>query len=411
MAPMPAGHEDAGTDLGRPVRLGVIGLGIATRLMLPVMSGFPGLQVAAAADLRADARQRFSQQLGAPAYSSVQELLASADIDAVYIATPSYLHADHIEMAAQAGRHILVEKPMALTKEECQRIVDVVAQHQVSLVCGHTHGYNPAIVRMGEIVRSGQLGELTMIATWNYTNLMYRPRARWELNTEQGGGAVFMQAPHQIDIIRTIAGRPLGKVSARAIEADPNLPTAGGYAALLTFTDGVPATAVYSGYGYFDSAQLHHWRDERGRSRDPATHALTWKRYLAELGDEQRTASAEPESREKSRYGGEIADSPGLQRPSRQAASFFGMTIVSCSRGDICQTPEGLAVFDSSGRHELAMEELSDGATAVLDELCDAVRHNRETPHGVTWARDTTFATIGILDSAACGKEVMLAGQ
>ena len=84
----------------------------------------------------------------------------------------------------------------------------------VQLLCGHTHSFDPPIRKMREIVRSGELGRLTMIHTWNYTDLMYRPRMPHELDPSRGGGAVFIQAPHQVDVVRLIGGGMVRSVRA-----------------------------------------------------------------------------------------------------------------------------------------------------------------------------------------------------
>ena len=80
---------------------------------------------------------------------------------------------------------------------------------------------------MRRIVASGELGALGMIAAWNYTNFLYRPRRPEELDTAQGGGILFNQVPHQIDMVRTIVGRRLRSVRAQATKLDPARPTEG----------------------------------------------------------------------------------------------------------------------------------------------------------------------------------------
>src|SRR6476646_7942899 len=99
----------------RKLRVGVAGLGRAFLLMLPTLERHPNVRLVAAADPRAEARVRFAGDFGANVYASVEELCADTSVDAIYVATPHQYHARHVEMAAAAGKHVLVEKPMALS--------------------------------------------------------------------------------------------------------------------------------------------------------------------------------------------------------------------------------------------------------------------------------------------------------
>src|SRR4051794_24939863 len=290
------------------VRIGVAGLGFASTLSIPALASHPQLRITAAADLRADARERFASEFGAETFASVEALCRSPNVDAVYVSVPNALHAEVAVLAAEHGKHVLVEKPMALTLDECSAMVDAADRAGVVLVYGHTHSYNPPIRKLREIVRGGDLGRLTMLQTWNYTDLLYRPRAAWELDTTRGGGVVYIQASHQVDMLRWIGGGLVRSVRGMTTVADPERPTEGSYTAYLEFVDGTPATLVYSAYAHFDSAELHYWLGERGLPRAPETHQLTLEEYEA-----RRAAAREPAERDSRRYGGAPAASAALQ--------------------------------------------------------------------------------------------------
>src|SRR5207244_98057 len=106
------------------------------------------------------------------------------------------------------------------------------------------------------LVNSGELGKLGMVHTWHFTDWMYRPRLPAELDIEQGGGPVFRQASHQVDIVRYIAGGLVRSVRASVVQLDVERGAAGAYSAFLEFSDGTPATIVYSGYGHFSMSEL-----------------------------------------------------------------------------------------------------------------------------------------------------------
>ena len=124
-----------------PIRLGVVGLGRAFMLMRPTFVQDPRVTLAAAADPRPAARARFTDEHG-PAFDSVEALYAHPGLDAIYVASPHQHHLAHVRAAAAAGLHVLVEKPMALTLDECQAMIDATDAAGVALLVGHSHGFD-----------------------------------------------------------------------------------------------------------------------------------------------------------------------------------------------------------------------------------------------------------------------------
>src|SRR5436309_822744 len=98
----------------RRIRVGVAGLGRAFGLMLPTLAGDPRIELVAAADPRSEATNAFASQFGARTYAAFDALCADPDVELVYIATPHQYHAEHAVLAAGLGKHVLVEKPMAI---------------------------------------------------------------------------------------------------------------------------------------------------------------------------------------------------------------------------------------------------------------------------------------------------------
>src|SRR5215471_18431123 len=234
-----------------PLRVGLIGVGVGARQLLPALSTAAHVRFVAAADVRPDAMARLAERYGVQTYASVEQLCDQAPIEAVWIATPNHLHAAHAIAAAERGKHVIVSKPLAISLAEVDAMNAAARRAGVHLLAGHTQSMAPTIRRMGELVASGTLGQLGMIHTWHYTDWMYRPRLPAELDTAQGGGPVFRQASHQVDIVRVIAARPVRSVRAMTVQLDEARGAEGAYTAFLEFDDGTPATIVYSGYGHF----------------------------------------------------------------------------------------------------------------------------------------------------------------
>ena len=173
---------------------------------------------------------------------------------------------------------------MALTLADCDAIIAAVERANIHLIVGHTHAFDPAVRVMRRIVASGELGALGMIAAWNYTNFLYRPRRPEELDTARGGGILFNQVPHQIDMVRLIGGGRLRSVRAQANALDPARPTEGSAVAFLEFEDGAAASLVYGGYDFFDSDELHFWISERGAPKPPDQHGAARRALGADAG-------------------------------------------------------------------------------------------------------------------------------
>ena len=398
------GHTPAArARVDRPVRLGIIGLGMAGGGMVPAIMAHPGIVLAGAADLDGVLRDRFARDYGCNVDSSAAELMRRRDIDAVYIATPHQFHRDHAILAAQHGKHVVVEKPMALSLDDCDAMIAASRQAGTVLIVGHTHSFDPAIRAMRDIIASGDLGRVSMIAMMNYTDFMYRPRRPEELDTAQGGGILFNQIPHQVDIARLLAAAPLRQVRAVTDILDKSRPTEGCCMALLTFADGSAASLVYSGYDRFDSDELHHWIGEGGQPKT-AQHGQTREALGAmQSGERERRARSELYG-----YGG--ARSPAQTKNTTRRQPHFGLLVVTCEGGDMRQSADGILIYSDAGVREwkLPQGRGTPGRGDVLDELYDAVVVGTPSVHDGVFGRGTVEACLAIHASAREGREIEL---
>jgi phthalate 4,5-cis-dihydrodiol dehydrogenase len=387
----------------RELRLGIAGLGRAFTLMLPTFEADPRICVIAAADPQENARRRFMADFDARAYDTVQALCEDPEVEAIYIATPHQFHAGHACAAATAGKHVLVEKPMALTLADCRTMIEAARSAGTSLVVGHSHSFDGPYRRAQEIISSGDYGRLGMITAFNFTDFMYRPRRPEELDPANGGGAVFNQGAHQIDVIRMLGGGRIHSVRASTGIWDIRRPTDGAYAAHLTFEDGAFATAVYSGYAHFDSDEFCGWLGELGLPKDRGRYG-TARRALGDnaFGSEAAFKAAR-------NYGGS-AYTPTASTAGRRH-QHFGVVIASCERGDLRPVPDGVIIH---GDDEERLEQLPVPVVPraeVIDELYEAVVHGRPPTHSGEWAMATLEACLAIRLSAAEQREVRLDHQ
>ena len=223
------------TSSAPKIRLGVVGLGRAFTLMLPTFMADSRIEIVGAADPRAEARARFETEFRRVAHERIESLCDDRSVEVVYIASPHQLHAEHARIAAAAGKHVLIEKPMALSIDECQSMIDSAERARVHLIVGHSHSFDAPILRTRELIASGEFGPLRMLTALNFTDFMYRPRRPEELSTPAGGGVVWSQAAHQVDIVRLLAGGVARSVHALTGAWDRARPTEGAYSALVRF--------------------------------------------------------------------------------------------------------------------------------------------------------------------------------
>lgn len=180
--------------MGEPpvTRIAVVGYGYWGSKHVRVLNSIPGVHVTvvdAHTDRRAEAASAF------PATRSAADLVdVLDDIDAVLVATPPGSHAAIAELALDAGKHVLVEKPLTTSVEDAEMLVALAAARGVQLMVGHTFEYNPAVRRLREIVRSGTLGRILYVDT-----------ARLSLGRYQSDvNVVWDLAPHDISIVSYI---------------------------------------------------------------------------------------------------------------------------------------------------------------------------------------------------------------
>ena len=170
----------------RVLRLGVIGLSRGFDLTRPTLLADPRVQVVAAADPRPEARAAFEDEFGGPAFPDAGELVRRRDVEVVYIATPHQTHLNLTLAAAKAGKHILVEKPMALCLADCRAMTAAAHAAGVSLLVGPSHGFDPPVAQAARLIASGELGRPRMVTATTFTDFLYRPRRPEELDTAQG---------------------------------------------------------------------------------------------------------------------------------------------------------------------------------------------------------------------------------
>lgn len=388
---------------GRRLRIGVTGLGRAFSITLPALRDHPRVEVVAGADPRPEARAQFAAEFQVPTYATAADLCADRAVEAVYIATPHQCHLPDTLAAAAHRRHVLVEKPMALTLADCRAMIDACHAAGVVLMVGHSHSFDAPVVRARELIESGAHGPLRMVTAINYTDFLYRLRRPEELDTAQGGGVIYNQAPHQVDIVRLLGGGRVRAVRARTGIWDRSRPTEGAYQAQLRFDSGIDATLVYSGYGHFDSDELCDWIGESGAPKDEASYGAA-RRALMDAADPAREAASKAERN----YGGARFPAPA---PAVRHHQHFGFVMASCERADLRPTAKGVHVYADLAQHFEPVPVPAVFRAEVMDEFASAVLDGATPVHDGAWGLATMEVCLGILRSAKEEREILMQHQ
>jgi phthalate 4,5-cis-dihydrodiol dehydrogenase len=375
------------------IRIGIVGMGAAGWAFVPAIRGNPAFELAAIAEPDAAMRETAASETGAEPHPDLPSMLQRSQLDAVYIATPTELHPEHVALVCDAKKHVLTEKPMAIRVDQAQQMVAAAEKAGVVLQVGHSHSYDLPIAKMREIVASGGLGRLGMIHTWNFTDWMARPRRAAELDIAQGGGVTFRQGAHQIDILRLIGGGLVKTVRASTFDWDESRRSIGAHTIFLSFSDGVAATASYNGYGHFPGAELTagvgEWGEQQRPRADtkPAT-PLTPEQELAAKRRRARTAIP-------------------INAPHQP---HFGVTLVSCEKGDIRQSPDGLLVYSDKGREEIILPKDRSPRDLVIAEFADAIA-GKPVTHTGRWGLANLEVCTAAIESSRADREIELQHQ
>ncbi len=195
---------------------GLIGCGdIARKRVAPALRDLSECDLVAVSRARSDLAESFAREFGAQKwFASWRELLADSEIEAVYIATPVHLHAEQTIAAAEAGKHVLCEKPLAMNPSECDRMIAACRLNKVTLGVAYYRHFYPVIERIKEILQSGEIGEpvLAQVNTFEYFNPQAdHPRYWFMVKDRSGGGPMFDFGCHRIEVLTNILG-PIKKV-------------------------------------------------------------------------------------------------------------------------------------------------------------------------------------------------------
>ncbi|WP_432521581.1 Gfo/Idh/MocA family protein [Kineococcus sp. SYSU DK006] len=217
------------------VRVGLVGSGGITRAHVRgYLAHAEKITVTAVADIDEDAASSRAAELGAKPFTDYREMIATGDVDAVDVCLPHHLHADAIVAAAEAGKHVLCEKPLCLTAEEARRVADAVRGNGITLMCAHNQLYFPSVAKAKELLGSGVLGTVYEVRTTDSFHNDFDPTTMgWRASARtSGGGELIDTGYHPTYLLLHLA-------DAQPVEATAMLSTH-----RLTFMEGEDSAQV-----------------------------------------------------------------------------------------------------------------------------------------------------------------------
>ncbi len=197
---------------------GIIGCGMIANFHAKAIGDIDSARVAACFDMVPERAQQFAEENGCAGYDSLEAMLADESVDVVTICSPSGAHMEPAVAAAQAGKHVIVEKPLEITLERCDAIIDACKTAGVKLAVIFPSRFHRSSLLLKDALDSGRFGRLTMgdaYVKWFRTQEYYDSgawRGTWKLD---GGGALMNQAIHSVDLLTWLMG-PVAEISAQS---------------------------------------------------------------------------------------------------------------------------------------------------------------------------------------------------
>ena len=200
------------------MNIAIVGCGFISKKHAQAIKNIECAKLVAVCDTFPEAMKPYVHEYGAAAYTNIEEMLKNERIDIVNICTPSSSHAALAELTARHGKNIIVEKPLAMTLEETDRIIVAAKENNVKLAVVHPNRFRPAAIKLKEILNRNLIGKIShalCIVNWNREQRYY-DQAPWRGTKEHDGGVLMNQAIHNLDLLLWYVGKPVEVFSMEA---------------------------------------------------------------------------------------------------------------------------------------------------------------------------------------------------
>ena len=190
------------------LRVGLVGYGFMGHMHADCYAASGDAKIAAVADIQDMKRDEAAAALGCPVFDSLDALLDSADVDIIDICLPTGLHGSHFETALARGKHVLCEKPLALTIEDCDRMIAAAQRSPGKVMVAHVIRFWPEYQVIKQLVDSGEIGAVEWVGARRLSPLPMWSWEGWIIDPARAGGAILDMAIHDVDYIAHLIGPP-----------------------------------------------------------------------------------------------------------------------------------------------------------------------------------------------------------
>jgi UDP-N-acetyl-2-amino-2-deoxyglucuronate dehydrogenase len=234
--------------MSRSLGVGLVGCGQIAPRHAKAIEGVDGLEIRAVCDVDRERCDAWAKKVGVPGFLRIDDLVRRKDVDVVSICTPNHLHVPMAREVLAAGKHAVVEKPLALSSAEALGLGRSFRAAGLGLFSVLQVRFNPAVLAALDVVRRGGLGRLyvgSMVQRWNRDAAYFGGPANWHGKKALEGGALFTQGIHYIDLLIQLAG-PVEEVSARAATLAHDIETEDAAVAHVRFESGALGVIEFS---------------------------------------------------------------------------------------------------------------------------------------------------------------------
>lgn len=241
-------------------RVGIVGTGgVAQLVHLPLCANRTSIDLVAVADADPDKAQVLAERFDVGSVLATEALLLGDEVDTVILCTPNHLHAAEAVAALEAGKHVLVERPLALTPQGCRQVVDAARANDRVLMVGMSHRFRPDTAALRSFVEGGELGEVYAgRVTWMSRHAPLRATTWRQRPEEAGGGALIDLGVQSLDLLLWLLGFPrIRRVSAVVSRGQNDVEDAANV--LMQTEDGIGLTLEVS-WSYFGAEDTHYTR-------------------------------------------------------------------------------------------------------------------------------------------------------
>ncbi len=243
-------------------KIAIVGTGAIGRSHMNAIDISENCTLGAVCDINEEAVKEYAEKYNVPYFTDYKEIPEKTDCDIVIINLPHWLHCESTIFFLDKGMHVFIEKPMANTVEECERMIEASERNGKKLIVGHVQRYFVSNRKIKELVESGEYGPLCMMSERRTEDYFSESRPAWFLDKKRSGGGILMNyCAHSIDKLFYITGEQDAEVYSNFGNIKTDHDVDGHAQVLMKFPSGLCASLMYDGYTRSGFEMYFHFRD------------------------------------------------------------------------------------------------------------------------------------------------------